>query len=229
MPLSDEKAIHDRLTALADPAYRDFSAALMPTVEKSRVLGVRTPLLRALAREMTADEARAFRAALPHRDYEENNLHALTIMRMKDYPACLAEIERFLPYIDNWATCDTLRPPVFKKHLDELLPEIRRWMASDQPYTARFGIETLMAFYLDGAFTPDMPALVARVDAGHYYVHMMIAWYFATALAKQYDAALPCLENRLLDAKTQNKAIQKAVESYRIPPERKAYLKTLKR
>ena len=147
---------------------------------------------------------------------------------MKDYTACMEALERFLPYVDNWATCDQMSPKVFRKHRMELLGSIRKWIASDQAYTIRFGIGMLMEHYLDGDFDPAYPEMAAGVRSGEYYVNMLTAWYFATALAKQYDAVIPYIENRRLDPWTHNKAIQKAIESYRITPEQKEYLKTLK-
>ena len=221
--------IQQRLFALQDAGYRDFHAALMPTVDKALVIGVRMPALRALAKELKGTELAAdFMAALPHKYYEENNLHAALIGHIRDFDACIAAVERFLPYVDNWATCDLIRPKVFQKHLPELLEKIEVWLSSDRTYTIRFGLEMLMTYYLDDAFCPEYLELAAGVRSGEYYANMMIAWYFATALAKQYDAALPYLRECRLDPWTHNKAIQKAVESYRVTDEQKAYLRTLK-
>lgn len=218
-----------RLYALADPEYRDFSAKLTPTVDKECFIGVRTPVLRALAKELLAQgAAEAFLAGLPHRYFEENQLHAFLLSLLRDWERCIAATEDFLPYIDNWATCDQLSPRVFRKHKPELLTHIRAWLASDKTYTVRFGIKMLMEHFLDADFDPRCPAAVAALRSEEYYVKMMQAWYFATALAKQYDAALPYLERRALDAWTHNKAIQKASESFRILPEQKTYLKTLR-
>ena len=165
---------------------------------------------------------------LPHQYYEENNLHGLLIEQIKDYEQCLAELERFLPYIDNWATCDLLSVKIVKKHLDTFIKEVDRWIESDQPYTIRFGIGMLMRYYLDDEFQMEYPEKVAAVQSEEYYVNMMRAWYFATALAKQYDQILPFIEKGRLDVWTHNKSIQKAIESYRITPEQKMYLRTLK-
>lgn len=221
--------VQEQLFSMQDLGYRDFHSRLMPTVDKARVIGVRTPQLRKFAKEFAkTPEAAEFLRQLPHTYYEENNLHGFLIAGMKDFDECLAAMEEFLPYIDNWATCDLISPKVFQKHLPKLLLSIRRWIRSDRPYTVRFGIGMLMSFYLDEAFEPEYPELVASVRSEEYYVNMMIAWYFATALAKQYEAALPYIEGRRLDLWCHNKAIQKSVESYRITPEQKDYLKTLK-
>lgn len=222
-------AIQQRLFELQDLKYRDFHCRLMPTVDPETVIGVRTPALRALAKELAgSEEAAEFLKNLPHRYYEENNLHGFLIERIKDYGDTVAALDAFLPYVDNWATCDLMSPKVFKKHPDELLLKIDEWLASGETYTVRFGIEMLMSFYLDERFEPLYLEKVARVKSEEYYINMMIAWYFATALAKQYEAALPYIENRRLERWTHNKTIQKAVESYRITDRQKAYLKTLK-
>ena len=221
--------IQRQLFELQDLKYRDFNASLIPNVDKETVIGVRTPQLRKLVKELSKDpDIVIFLRTLPHKYYEENNLHGLIIESMKDYEKCIAEMKLFLPYIDNWATCDIISPKVFKKHLPELLDEIKVWMSSDHTYTIRFGIEMLMSFYLDDQFKPEYPETVAGIKSQEYYVNMMIAWYFATALAKQYEAVLPFIEEKRLEKWTHNKAIQKSVESYRITPEQKAYLKTLK-
>ena len=222
--------ILQRLFALQDLKYRDFQAKLMPTVDKSTIIGVRTPELRKLAKEYAKrEEIGAFLDALPHGYYDENNLHGFILCEDREFDRVIARLDAFLPYIDNWATCDLLSPKVFKKHRSELLPHIRRWLASDQVYTVRFGIEMLLSHYLDEDFAPEYLDSVVAVESEEYYINMMIAWYFATALAKQYDAALPILLEQRLAPWTHNKTIQKAVESYRITPEQKAYLRTLKR
>ena len=221
--------IQERLFELQDTTYQAFQSKLMPTVDPDTVIGVRTPALRALAKEIApGEETREFLRELPHTYFEENQLHAFVIGLEKDFETCIEEVERFLPYIDNWATCDQLSPRVFRKHRAGLLPRIEAWLSSDHCYTIRFGIGTLMQQFLDEDFRSEYAARVAQIRSEEYYVNMMIAWYFATALAKQYDAAVPFLENRQLDVWTHNKALQKAVESYRITPEQKAYLKTLK-
>ena len=224
-----EARVRSRLFEMQDLKYRDFSAKLTPTVDPQRVIGVRTPDLRKYAAELSkTEDAAAFMATLPHFYQEENNLHGFLIERIADYDACIAALDTFLPYVDNWATCDSMSPKCLKKQLPRLTGEVRRWMASEQTYTVRFGIETLMRFYLDEAFDPVYLDWVADLRSEEYYVNMMIAWYFATALAKQWDAALSFIENRRLEKWTHNKAIQKALESDRIPGERKAYLRTLK-
>lgn len=223
------ESIRARLMALQDEKYKAFQCKLIPTVDPATVIGVRTPALRALGRELRGTpEAAAFIQILPHFYYEENNLHGYFIETMRDYAACVAAIDAFLPYVDNWATCDLVTPKVFKKHLPELYGKIQEWTSSGQTYTIRFGVEMLMCFFLDEAFFPETLALAANLRSEEYYVNMMIAWYFATALAKQYDAALPYIENRRLAKWTHNKAIQKSIESYRITDEQKAYLRTLK-
>jgi 3-methyladenine DNA glycosylase AlkD len=227
MSCTDE--IQHRLFELQDLKYKEFQCKLMPTINPEIVIGVRTPDLRKLAKAFSkTPEASEFLKILPHRYYEENNLHGFLIETIKDFDAVVALVDAFLPYIDNWATCDLMSPKVFKKHLPELYEKIKVWLESDQTYTVRFGIEMLMSFYLDENFKPEMLELVADVRSDEYYINMMIAWYFATALAKQYDAALPYIQEQRLEKWTHNKAIQKAIESYRISDEAKAYLRTLK-
>ena len=228
--------IREKLISLQDLKYRDFSSALMPSVDKNKVIGVRTPALRAYARELLAkaygkndfSDIYAFFDGAPHTYFEENNLHAFLISGIKDFSKCIRLTEDFLPFIDNWATCDSFRPKCFAKGADKLLPFIEAWLASDKPYTVRYAIELLMIYFLDERFLTDYPDAVSKIRSNEYYVNMMISWYFATALAKQYESILPYIEERRLDAWVHNKAIQKAVESYRITPEQKAYLKTLK-
>lgn len=222
--------IQERLFALQDEKYRDFCAKLTPNLDKGVMIGVRTPALRQLAKELSGtEEAAVFMESLPHEYYEENNLHGFLVEQIKDYAVCIAAVERFLPYVDNWATCDLMSPKVFKKHKEALLERIKVWMQSDKTYTLRFGIGMLMSHYLDADFSPEYPELVAGVRSQEYYVNMMIAWYFATALAKQYDAVLPYIEQARLDVWTHNKAIQKALESNRVSDEHKRELKSLKR
>lgn len=221
--------IQQELFALQDLSYRDFHAKLMPTVDKARVIGVRTPKLRVFAKEFgKTEEAKEFLKVLPHQYYEENNLHGFLIEQIKDYPTLIRELNRFLPCIDNWATCDLLTVRVVKKHLDTFTEEVERWLASDHTYTIRFGIGMLMRYYLEEHFSLEYPEKVAKIRSEEYYVNMMRAWYFATALAKQYEAIFPFLEEKRLDAWTHNKTIQKAIESYRITQEQKAYLRTLR-
>ena len=224
----ETECIRARLFALQDEGYRAFHSRLMPTVPPETVIGVRVPALRRLAKQLAGTpQAEAFLQELPHIYYEENNLHAFLLESIRDYDAALAATEKFLPYIDNWATCDSFCPKVFAKHKEDLLPVLRRWMASDHPYTVRYGMEMLMRYYLDEDFRPEHLAWAAAVHSGEYYINMMRAWYFATALAKQPEAALPWLTARRLDVWTHNKTIQKAVESSRIPAETKAFLRTL--
>ncbi|MCD8222473.1 MAG: DNA alkylation repair protein [Clostridiales bacterium] len=300
------KEIRQRLFALQDMQYRDFQSRLMPTVAKETVIGVRMPELRRLAKELSArEDIKEFLEDLPHGYYEENNLHGFLIMQERDYTRCIEKLEIFLPCIDNWATCDLLRPKIFQKNLQELIQKIPGWLGSEHPYIIRFGIEMLMVYYLDEAFSPEYPEWVAGLsqkkssqsvtvnllfehanhvvpdrgespqrtfftsalgepdgfpanlvplrenlsangprrtfsairdgrfvnntpDDRRYYVNMMIAWYFATALAKQYETTLPYIENHVLDTWTHNKTIQKAIESDRISEEHKAYLRTLR-
>lgn len=221
--------IQQRLFALQDAGYRDFHAALMPTVDKALVIGVRMPALRALAKELKGTELAAdFMAALPHKYYEENNLHAALIGHIRDFQPCLTALERFLPYVDNWATCDMMNPKALAKDKAALLERIRLWLQSGHTYTVRFGMGMLMNHFLEEDFREEYPALVASVRSEEYYVRMMQAWYFATALAKQYEAAVTYLEQRRLGAWVHNKTIQKARESFRVSQEQKEYLKSLK-
>ena len=224
-----EKSVQTQLFAMQDPSYRTFQCKLMPTVDSQRVIGIRTPALRNFAKSFAkTPEAAVFLQSLPHQYYEENNLHGFLIESMKDFDQTVAALDAFLPYVDNWATCDLMHPKIFRKHLEALLEPVKRWLADGHTYTVRFAIGTLMAFYLDEAFQPAYPAMVASVRSGEYYVNMMIAWYFATALAKQYDEVLPYLQEHRLDPWTHNKAIQKAIESYRITDTQKTYLRSLK-
>ena len=228
---SSEKVqeIREHLFALQDIKYRDFQAKLIPTVTADSVIGVRTPELRKYAAELLKQGAYdEFLKDLPHRYFDENQLQAFVISGMKDYDRCMEELCRFLPYVDNWATCDQMSPKIFKKHRTELLKKIQEWIAGEETYTIRFGIGMLMEHFLEDDFDPQYPELVAQLRSEEYYVNMMIAWYFATALAKQYDAVLPFIEEKRLDPWTHNKAIQKAAESYRITPQQKEYLKGLK-
>lgn len=218
-----------KLRKLADPKYQEMQKKIIPTVDPESIIGVRTPELRALAKEMSkSGEGSAFVAELPHKYFDENQLHAFILSGMKDYDACIAEVERFLPHVDNWATCDQMSPKIFRKHKADLLEHVKVWLKSDQTYTIRFGVGMLMEHFLDEDFDLKYPRMVAKLRSEEYYVNMMIAWYFATALAKQYEAVLPFIEGRKLAPWTHNKAIQKAVESYRITHEQKEYLKTLK-
>lgn len=223
-------AVFQRLSELSDPAYRDFHAGLIPNISPETILGVRVPALRRLARELRGSaEAQEFMAALPHEYYDENCLHGLLINDIKDFGATVSALDAFLPYVDNWAVCDLISPRSFKSRPPELAAHVRRWLESSHSYTVRFGIGVLMSFYLGEGFEPAQLEAVAERCCEEYYVNMMVAWYFATALAKQPEAALPYIENRRLSRWTHNKAIQKSIESRRIPDETKAYLKTLRR
>ena len=221
--------ILEKLQELSDSGYRDFQAKLLPTVAKDTIIGVRAPALRALAKELKGTElAASFMQELPHQYFDENQLQAFLINELKDYDKCVQELEDSLPFADNWATCDQLSPKILKKQPKATLENIKRWMGSEHTYTIRFGMEMLMSFYLDDLFHPEYLAWVAADRNEEYYVKMMVAWFFATALAKQYEATLPYLEKRLLPEWTHRKAIQKACESYRITKEQKVYLRTLK-
>lgn len=221
--------LQEDLFALQDGKYRDFHSRLIPNIEKERIIGIRTPVLRKFAKEFgkTAESDR-FLVQLPHTYYEENNLHMMLLTGIKDYEKCVRRIEEFLPYIDNWATCDLPLPKCFEKHKGELLVYIRKWISSDDTYTIRYGIGVLMRLYLEEDFCPEYPELVVNVRSEEYYVNMMIAWYLATALAKQWDVVIPYLEKHRLSDRVHRKTIQKAVESYRITPEQKIYLKKLR-
>lgn len=222
-------ALQERLFALRDEEYRDFNARLVPNRDKAAFIGVRTPQLRALAKSMRGTaEAEDFLRALPHEYFEEDQLHAFLIEQIKDFDACLAALEAFLPHVDNWATCDQLNPKVLGRDKPRLLAAIRLWLERGETYTVRYAIGQLMRWFLDEDYSPEYSDLVAGVESGEYYVRMMAAWYFATALAKQYDAVLPYFTARRLPAWTHNKAIQKAVESYRVSDEHKAQLRALR-
>ena len=222
--------LQEQLFAMQDLEYRDFHSKLMPTIDKEIIIGVRTPELRKFAKVFSKTAGKdMFLDDLPHQYYEENNLHGFLLEMEQDYDCLIERLEAFLPYVDNWATCDMMRPKVFKKHLAELLLRVERWLSSNDTYTVRYGIGILLSFYLDEAFQPKFLERVAQICSEEYYVNMMIAWYFATALAKQYEYALPYIEKQRLDKWTHNKTIQKAIESYRITKEQKEYLRTWKR
>ena len=217
------------LFQLQDKGYRDFQSKLIPTIPVETIIGVRIPAIRKLAKEYGKDpESVEFLKQLPHTYYDENILHALLVAEIKDYEVCVKEVEHFLPYVDNWAVCDIFSPKVFRKNKDKLIDKIREWTASGQPYTCRFGMEMLMTHFLDEDFRVEYLGIPVAVHSEEYYVNMMIAWFYATALAKQWDAAVGYIEKKCLDPWTHNKTIQKARESYRITREQKEYLKTLK-
>ena len=245
------KEITQRLFDLRDEEYARFQAKLTPTVAGQLFIGVRVPVIRKLAKQLSGSEqATAFLQELPHQYYDENMLHGLLINEIRDYEACLDQVDAFLPYVDNWAVCDTLSPKVFKKHKPELLTKIREWSASKEAYTSRFGMEMLMTHFLDEDFCPEYLEIPTQTDrecekdpserqqsgkqtvsanSDEYYVRMMVAWFFATALAKQWEATIPYLEQQRLEPWTHNKTIQKSIESYRVTDSQKAYLRTLKR
>lgn len=221
--------IRERLFSLADEDYKEFHSKLMPTVDKEKIIGVRTPALRAFAKEVyNSAQYEAFICDLPHKYYEEDNLHGFLIEKIKDFDGCVAEIEKLLPYIDNWATCDMLRPKCLKKDPQKLYVKICQWIESDKVYTVRFAIGCLLSYYLDENFSEEHLKLVSEIKSDEYYINMMIAWYFATALSKQYDSTIDYIKERRLPVWVHRKIIQKAIESYRISSEVKCYLKTLR-
>ena len=217
------------LFSMADENYRDFQSKLMPTVPKEKIIGIRTPLLRKFAKDFSkTPEAKIFLENLPHEFYEENNLHAFLLEFITDFDECAEAVTKFLPFVDNWATCDSLSPKVFGKNKEKLLHRIEKWLSAGDTYSVRFGIKMLMEHFLGEDFSAGYPERVAKIRSEEYYIRMMQAWYFATALAKQYEAVLPFIENRKLEKWTHNKAIQKAIESYRITEEQKEYLRKFK-
>ena len=222
--------IQEELFELQDISYGDFQAKLVPDIPRELFIGVRVPEVRKLAKRLAKEpEASKFLGELPHKYYDENILHALLISEMKDYSDCILEVDNFLPYVDNWAVCDILSPKIFKKNSTALLKKIKEWSASEKTYTCRFGIEMLMSYFLEDDFKSEYLEIPASVHSEEYYGRMMIAWFFATALAKQWDATIKYIEDHGLDAWTHNKAIQKARESRRVTPKQKEYLKSLKR
>ena len=222
-------SLREKLFELRDLKYRDFHSRLIPSVPKEQVIGIRTPVLRKFAKEyVKTEEAAEFIKILPHEYYEENNLHMLIISAIRDYEMCIAEIERFLPFIDNWATCDSPLPKCFDKNKEDILERAKKWIAADTTYVKRYGMGVMMRLFLDEDFKEEYIQLVAGVKSEEYYVNMMIAWYMATALAKQWDAAIPYIQEHRLSEWVHRKSIQKAVESYRITPEQKEYLKGLR-
>lgn len=222
--------IRKELKKLQDKGYREMQVTIIPTLEADSIIGVRTPVLRQLAKEFAKrEDISVFLSDLPHKFFEENQLHAFILSGMKDAESCIRLVDEFLPYVDNWATCDQMSPKVFKKHKQLLLEYVDKWIRSEHTYVKRFAIGMLMEHFLDEDFKTSYLTKVSKIRSEEYYVNMMIAWYFATALAKQYEDTLPFIEKQKLDKWTHNKSIQKAVESYRITPEQKEYLKTLKR
>lgn len=221
--------IREGLFANQDVKYRDFQSKLTPTIEANTAIGVRTPVLRKLAKDYSKrQDVDDFLADLPHKYFDENQLHAFILSEIKDFDECIGKLERFLTFVDNWATCDQMSPKCFKKNHEKLLPYLNKWIKSDDIYTVRFAIVTFMAHFLDDDFDEGYLKLVSDIKSDEYYINMAIAWYFATALAKQYDKTIPYIENKTLDVWTHNKAIQKSIESYRVTAEHKEYLKSLK-
>lgn len=220
-------SLEEILFSHQDEAYRRMQQRLIPNIAPETIIGVRTPVLRQLAKQLEKKDE--FCARLPHRYFEENQIHSFLLEGERDFQTAVSRVEAFLSYVDNWATCDQLRPRVFAKHRADLLPHVHRWIKSNEPYTVRFGLEMLMLHYLDDAFDPAFLEEAATVQSDEYYVKMMVAWYFATALAKQYDAALPYITQYRLEKWTHNKTIQKAVESFRVLPEHKEVLTRYRR
>ena len=228
---NDITPIQERLFTFQDTDYKAFNKTLLPTVDEHTMIGIRMPVLKKFAKEFFRTEPEGvagFMNSLPHQYFEENNLHAFFIENISDFDTAIQETERFLPFIDNWATCDSFAPRIFKKYPDAVYQKILQWIQSDHPYTVRYAIGLLLSNYLDEQFRPEMLELVSNVRSSEYYINMMIAWYFSFALIKQYDTAIPYIEKKKLDPFTHRKTIQKAVESRRISVEIKAYLKTLK-
>lgn len=220
--------IREKLLSMAEEDYAQFNRKLIPNIDAAAIIGVRVPKLRTLAKSLSDNEAKAFLSELPHKLHEENMLHALIINNMKSPQAVFSALDAFLPFVDNWAVCDSLRPSALKKYPEELVFQLRRHISSEHAYTVRFAVEMLMVYFLDGYFDPEYPAMVATVKSDDYYVNMMLSWYFATALAKRWDEVICYLQLRRLSPWVHNKTIQKAIESYRISDEQKAYLKTLR-
>ena len=219
----------EELFNLQDKKYGEFQVKLIPTVDPKSIIGVRTPDLRKLAKEIIKSaDYELFLNDLPNKYFEENQLHAFIISEIKDFDKCIEEVNKFLPYVDNWATCDQMSPQVFQKNHDKLLSHIKLWINSKETYTIRFGVSMLMRNYLDDNFKVEYLEMVSKIKSDEYYVNMMRAWYFATALAKQYDKTISYIENNKLDTWTHNKAIQKAIESYRVTDEHKDYLRSLR-
>ena len=222
-------SVYEKLLTVKDYEYREFQVKLVPNISPDSILGVRTPDMRKIAKEVSqSDERDSFLKELPHKYYEENLVHFFIISTIKDFDECIAAVETFLPYIDCWPVSDQSSPKVFKKNHNKLLPYIRKWIASDHVYTARFGIRMLMNEYLGDDFKEEYLELAASNKGEDYYLKMMVAWYFATALAKRYDESVKYIEERKLDEWVHKKAIQKAVESYRVSDEHKQYLKSFR-
>ncbi len=224
------KQLREQLYSLKDEQYKSFQSKLIPSINPDTMIGVRTPQLKKIATAMVKEaKYQEFLKELPHAYFEENQIHGFIIAQIKDWKECVKEVNYFLPYVDNWATCDQLNPIIFKAYRSELLPEIFGWLKAKEEYTVRFGIKMLMDHFLEEDFSISYPTMVSRVVREEYYIRMMVAWYFATALAKQYHLILPFFTEKRLEVWVHNKALQKAVESQRISGKKKEYLKTLKR
>ena len=222
-------SVYEKLLEVKDDEYKTFQAKLVPNIDPATIIGVRTPQMRTIAKEVfSSDERDAFLTGLPHKYYEENLVHFFVISLIKDFDECIKAVETFLPYVDCWPVSDQATPKSFKKNHEKLLPYIRKWIASDEVYTARFGIRMLMNEYLGDDFKEEYLELVASKKGDDYYLKMMVAWYFATALAKRYDESVKYIEGRRLDEWVHKKAIQKAIESYRVTEEHKEYLRSLR-
>ncbi len=223
------KSIKEELSALKDEKYKAFQCALMPTVSPDKVIGVRTPELRKLSKRLWNEgRAEEFMKSLPHTYYEEDNLHATFIEKITDFEICIAELDRFLPFVDNWATTDMMNPKVLKTEPEKLLKKAYEWMKSKDTYTVRYGIGVLMRHFLGDSFKPEYAEKVAEIKSDEYYIKMMVAWYFAEALSKQYEAILPFIKEKRLDSFTHRKAIQKATESRKIATAQKEELRSLR-
>ena len=226
-----ENEIIQKLFELQDEKYRNFQSKLIPTINSESIIGVKTPELKTLAKDISKGNEilrNNFLSDVPHRYFEENQLQAFIISDEKDFDKCIDYLENFLPYIDNWATCDQLCPAIFKKNRSKLLPYINKWINSNYTYTIRFAIKLLMQHFLNEDFKPEYLEMVAKVESSEYYINMMRAWYFATSLAKQYESTITVIQEKRLDIWTHNKTIQKAIESFRITPEQKTYLRSLR-
>lgn len=220
-----QKALFDN----QDKEYRVFQQKLMPGIKLDDIIGVRLPVIRKIAKENAkTEDAKKFLDSLPHKYYDENQLHGFLINLIKDYDECVKRIDEFLPYVDNWAVCDSINPKMLSKHKEELIKDIKRWVSSKETYTIRHGIHMLMAFFLDSDFKKEYLEIPGKIVSDEYYVNMMIAWFFATALAKKWDATITYIEEKKLPVWVHNKTIQKAIESYRVNEEHKQYLRTLR-
>ena len=221
--------IKKELLSMQDKEYKAFHSKLMPTINPDTIIGIRVPVLRSFAKRLSKEtDINNFLNELPHQYYEENNLHAFLIEQIKDFETCISEVNKFLPYIDNWATCDSLRPKCFGKNREKLICYVYNWLKSNKTYTVRYAIEMLMLYFLDEDYKIDYSDTISAIKSDEYYINMMIAWYFATALAKQWEKIIPYIENYRLDEWIHNKTIQKAIESYRITADQKEYLKNFK-